>query len=99
MWQCQLRLLSSEQGSYNHLLSPTSGISITTSHRNSSREQPRLLPTHFSEISTGPLGLPFRFTFVFCLDWEPLGDTVVSFISVQWLTYSGHSNEFGCPKV
>lgn len=59
MWQRQLRVLSSEQGSYNHLLSPTSGISITTSHRNSSREQPRLLPTHFSEISTGPLGLPF----------------------------------------
>lgn len=94
VWQGQLRMLSSEQGSPNHLLSLTSGISITTSHWNSSREQPRLLPTHFSPISTGPLGFPFPGSLLSSpLDWELLGNTVgtVSFISVQCLSHSRHS--------
>lgn len=54
MWQGQLRMLSSEQGSPNHLLSLTSGISITTSHWNS----PDSFPPTFRLSALAPWGFP-----------------------------------------
>lgn len=58
MWQRQLRMLSSEQGSCNHLLSPTSGTSITTSHRNTVGSSPDSFPPTPQKSALALWGLP-----------------------------------------
>ena len=93
MWQRQLRMLSSEHGGCNHLLSPTAGTSITTSHRNSVGSSPDSFPPTSQRSALASGASPPWLTAVFGLDWELPGNTagVVSFISVQWQTLSGHS--------
>lgn len=91
MWQRQLRVLSSEQGSCNHLRSPTSGISITTSPRNSSRSSPDSFPPTSQKPALALWGFPPLFHF--CLlsglgtPWEYSRRSVFHLCSVadtQW---------------